>query len=71
MTNYKHSCSHGNTIYHFSVMSINRSGETTVELATQSRKSFIFFVKLNFLCNIFFTGRVLLFVNKHNRNNYD
>ena len=30
-------------------MSINRSRETTVELATQSRKSFVFYIDLNVL----------------------
>ena len=34
-------------------MSINRSGETIVELATQSRKSF-FYVDLNVLGNLIF-----------------
>ena len=52
------------------MMSLNISGETTVELATQSRKSFVFIHK--FKCfrhfNVF-TGRSSALVQIHNKNN--
>ena len=51
-------------------MSINRSGETTVELATQSRKSFAFLHLFKRFRQFYvFTGRYSSLVQIHNKNN--
>ena len=52
------------------MMSINRSGETTVELETQSRKSFVFlhyFKRFNQFYE--FTGRSSVLVQIQNKTN--
>ena len=49
-----------------SKMSINRSGETTVELATPSRKSFVFLHEFKRFRQFYvFTGRSLALVQMH------
>ena len=51
-------------------MSINRSGETTVELATQSRKSFVFYINFNVLGNfICLLEGLRRWYKIHNKNN--
>ena len=53
-----------------SKMSIYRSGETTIELATHSRKSFVFLPKFKSLRQFYvFTGRSSALVQKHNKSN--
>ena len=50
-------------------MSINRSGETTVELATQSRKLFVFLHLIKRFRQFYvFTGKSLALVQIHNKN---
>ena len=52
-------------------MSVNRSGETTVELATKSRKSFVFFLHSFKRFRQFYviTGRSSTLVQIHNKTN--
>ena len=51
-------------------MSINISGETTVELATQSRKVFVFLHLFKRFRQFYvFTGRSSALVQKRNKNN--
>ena len=51
-------------------MSTNISGETTVELAAQSRKPFVFLQKLKRFRQFYvFTGRSSALVQIHNKNN--
>ena len=51
-------------------MSINRLGETTVKLATQSRNSFVFLHKLKRFRQFYvFTGISSALVQIHNKNN--
>ena len=54
-------------LWEISKMSINRPGETTVELATQNRKSFVFLHYFScFRQFCVFTGRSLALVQIHN-----
>ena len=57
-------------LWKISKMSINKSGETTVELATHKSKSFVFlhYVK-RFRQFYVFTGRSSALVQIHNKNN--